>query len=56
MPRRWKGDRDAYLRYIQNPVPGLYVVGEGFSRNQGWTEGALESVHKILDKLYMFDR
>lgn len=53
MPRRWKGDRDAYLRYIQNPVPGLYVVGEGFSRNQGWTEGALESVHKILDKLYV---
>ena len=52
MPQRWKGDRDAYLRYIQNPVPGLYVVGEGFSRNQGWTEGALESVHKIMDRLY----
>ena len=50
MPRRWKGDRDAYLRYIQNPVLGLYVVGEGFSRNQGWTEGALESVHKIMGR------
>jgi predicted NAD/FAD-dependent oxidoreductase len=50
MPRRWKGDRDAYLRYIQNPVPGLSIVGEGFSRNQGWTEGALESVHKIMGR------
>jgi hypothetical protein len=50
MPRRWKGDRCSYLRYIQNPVPGLSIVGEGFSQNQGWTEGALESVHKIMGR------
>jgi hypothetical protein len=43
-------DRIDYLNYIQNPLPNLYVVGEAVSRNQGWCEGALESVHAILNK------
>jgi hypothetical protein len=42
-------DRMDYLEHIQNPLPNLYVVGEAVSRNQGWCEGALESVHAILN-------
>jgi hypothetical protein len=40
--------RGEFLRKVQNPRPGLWVVGEGISQNQGWTEGALESVDKVL--------
>lgn len=43
--------RDDFIRHAQNPEPGIFLVGECISRNQGWTEGALESVHAILDKL-----
>ena len=32
----------------QHPRPTLYIVGEMISHNQGWVEGALESVHSIL--------
>ena len=42
------GDRDEYLKVVQNPMPNVYVVGEAFSRNQGWCEGALESVEAII--------
>lgn len=37
-------DRDEFIRRAQNPEPGVFLVGECISRNQGWTEGALESV------------
>jgi len=40
--------RAAFLRQVQHPHRGVYVVGEGMSQNQGWTEGALESVDKVL--------
>jgi hypothetical protein len=39
------------LPHIQCPKSHLFVVGEAFSRNQGWTEGALESVENILPSL-----
>ena len=45
--RRWK-DRDEFIRYAHHPFPGLFVVGELLSRNQGWTEGALESVQDVV--------
>lgn len=35
-------DRDHFLQYMLSPLPGLVILGEGFSRHQGWTEGALE--------------
>jgi len=41
-------DRDEFLRYARHPSPHIYVCGEGLSRNQGWTEGALESVLSVL--------
>ena len=44
--KKWK-DRDEFIDYVQNPEDGIYVIGEAVSRNQGWTEGALESVKNI---------
>ena len=40
--------RDEFLSMVQHPLENLYVVGEAFSRNQGWCEGALESVEAIF--------
>lgn len=37
-----------WIRHAQNPEPGLYVVGEMVSRDQGWVEGALQSIEHIL--------
>jgi len=45
-------DRKEFLEIAQNPIENLFVVGEGLSRNQGWCEGAVESVEKIIDKIY----
>jgi len=46
-------NRRAFVREAQHPEPGLLVVGEALSRNQGWTEGALESVHSVLNKKWI---
>jgi hypothetical protein len=43
--------RKEFLKIAQNPIPGLFLAGEGVSQNQGWTEGALESVKAIIDKI-----
>ena len=40
-------DREVYLSKVQNPMKDVYVVGEAFSHEQGWCEGALQSVHNI---------
>jgi protoporphyrinogen oxidase len=40
-------DRDEYLAKVQHPMENVYVVGEAFSHEQGWCEGALQSVHNI---------
>jgi monoamine oxidase len=29
----------------------MFIVGEMISMNQGWVEGALESVEKIIDEI-----
>lgn len=41
-------DRNEFLYYAQNPFQNVHCIGEAFSNNQGWCEGALESVEKIL--------
>jgi protoporphyrinogen oxidase len=41
-------NRNEFIYHAQRPMEGLWVVGELISRNQGWIEGALESVHAIL--------
>jgi hypothetical protein len=46
-------DRDEFIDIAQHPVKGILVVGEVVSKNQGWSEGALESVKKVLTKKWI---
>ena len=43
--------RDNFIAKLQNPMPNHWLIGEGFSNNQGWVEGALESVSSIFPKI-----
>jgi hypothetical protein len=36
------------LDLAQHPMPGIVVVGEAVSAHQGWVEGALESVLRVI--------
>jgi len=45
--------RQMFLEEAQHPDPNILVVGEVVSINQGWTEGALESVNKVLNKKWI---
>ena len=36
------------LTYLANPAENIQVVGELISLKQGWVEGAIESVDRIL--------
>lgn len=44
-------DRDEWLSYAQNPLENVFFIGEGFSHNQGWVQGSLESVDAIKTHL-----
>ena len=46
-------NRKAFINKIQHPLPNMLVVGEAVSREQGWTEGALDSVHAVLTKKWI---
>ena len=41
-------NREKFIEKAQNPEKGILVVGEVVSQNHGWTEGALDSVKKVL--------
>ena len=43
--------REQYIRKAQRPQQNLFVVGEMLSRNQGWVEGALESVDEVISEI-----
>jgi hypothetical protein len=45
--------REDFINKAQHPEKGILVVGEAVSRNQGWTEGALESVKAVLTKKWI---
>ena len=45
--------RNDFVYKAQHPENGMLVVGEVVSRDQGWTEGALESVKTVLDKKWI---
>jgi hypothetical protein len=47
--------REEFINKAQHPEPGMLVVGEAISRRQGWTEGALESVHAVLNNKWIID-
>jgi len=40
--------RKEFIYKAQHPMPNMFVVGEMVSRNQGWVEGALESVDAVI--------
>ena len=42
--------RTDFIRQAQHPEKGMVVVGEMVSRDQGWVEGALESVDQVVTK------
>lgn len=44
-------NRKEFIDKCQNPEENLFVVGEMISRNQGWSQGALESVNNIILRL-----
>jgi hypothetical protein len=46
-------DRDEFIDIAQHPENGILVVGEVVSRNQGWTEGALESVKAVISNKWI---
>jgi len=43
--------RDYFLKIAQHPSENMWVVGEMVSKNQGWVEGALESVEMVISKV-----
>ena len=46
-------DRAEFIDVAQHPEDGILVVGEVVSKNQGWTEGALDSVRAVLTKKWI---
>ena len=39
---------ETWITKAKNPEPEIYVVGEMISRDQGWVEGALQSVDNVF--------
>ncbi|MCJ7802152.1 MAG: NAD(P)-binding protein [Candidatus Marinimicrobia bacterium] len=46
-------DRESFIDIAQHPGRGILVVGEVVSKNQGWTNGALDSVRAVLTKKWI---
>lgn len=46
--------RPDFIRKAQHPMPGMVVVGEVVSRDQGWVEGALESVDAVVTRDWLY--
>ena len=49
-------DRDEFIDMAQHPEKNILVVGEVVSKNQGWTEGALQSVKSVLTKKWIHNK
>jgi hypothetical protein len=43
--------REEFIYKAQRPEKNIFVVGELISRNQGWTEGAFESVEAVIKEI-----
>ena len=48
--RKYK-NRNKFIEIAQHPIENVLVVGESVSANQGWVEGALKSVERVLPQL-----
>lgn len=46
-------DMDEFINIAQHPAKGILVIGEVVSKNQGWSEGALDSVKEVLTKKWI---
>jgi len=46
MPNNFKS-REEFIKQAQNPDKNIFVIGEVVSENQGWTNSALLTYHKI---------
>jgi len=46
-------NRGAFIRKAQRPHRNMLVVGELISTNQGWVEGALESVEAVVTETWV---
>lgn len=46
-------NRSTFLHYAQRPMHNMLVVGEVVSNDQGWSEGALDSVEKVVTKEWL---
>jgi len=46
-------NREEFIYKAQHPENGMLVVGEDVSTNQGWSEGALESVEAVVTKKWL---
>jgi hypothetical protein len=45
--------RTEFIKVAQEPMKNMRIVGEMICLDQGWTQGALESVEKIIDKNFI---
>lgn len=46
-------NREQYLKLAQKPSKNIRIVGEMISIDQGWTNGALDSVDKVITKKWL---
>jgi len=49
-------NRTDFIHAAQTPDKNILVVGEVVSKNQGWVEGALESVELVLNKKWLANK
>jgi len=49
-------NRSEFIKTAQHPMRGMLVVGEMISKNQGWTQGALESVDAVVTKKWVWKK
>ena len=52
LPNNFK-NRKEFIKKAQAPLPSMLVVGEMISMNQGWVQGALESVEAVITKKWI---
>lgn len=52
LPKEFKS-RTEFIHQAQHPEKGIVVVGEMVSRDQGWVEGALESVDAVITSTWV---
>jgi monoamine oxidase len=56
----WAAHRQPWLSYTQMLKPmadlNVYIIGEAYSLDQGWVEGALDTTESMLSQYFQIDR